>query len=102
MQFVILGKLQRDKEELKRQITKLGGKVTTKISETVMAVISTKDEVEKLGSRMATVEDEKIHVVPEEFVDEAPNHTGKIPELIVAKSLCDWGSDVSIEWVCKS
>jgi NAD-dependent DNA ligase len=95
MEFVILGKPDRGKDELKKQIVKLGGKVVTKISGTVMAVIASQDDVEKLGARMKTVQENRIDVVPEEFVDEAPQHSGKIPELVTKKSLCDWGSDVS-------
>jgi predicted DNA-binding WGR domain protein len=93
MEFVILGKPDRGKDELKKQIVKLGGKVVTKISGTVMAVIASQDDVEKLGARMKTVQENRIDVVPEEFVDEAPQHSGKIPELVTKKSLCDWGSD---------
>lgn len=95
MEFVILGKPKRGKEELKKQIVKLGGKVVTKISGTVMAVIATQDEVDKMGARMNMVQEEGIQVVPEEFVDEAPQHVGKIPELVVAKNICGWGTDVS-------
>ena len=96
MEFVILGQHKRSKEELKKQIANLGGKVTTKISGTVMAVFASEADVEKMGRRMQTVQANQVHVVPKEFVDEAPQHVGKIPELVVAKSICDWGSDVSI------
>jgi NAD-dependent DNA ligase len=95
MEFVILGKPNRGKDELKKQINKLGGKVVTKICDTVMAVIASQDDVEKMGARMKTVQENRIDVVPEEFVDEAPQHSGKIPKLVANKSICNWGSDVS-------
>uniref|UniRef100_UPI003134487B Poly-(ADP-ribose) polymerase n=1 Tax=Tribolium castaneum TaxID=7070 RepID=UPI003134487B len=93
MEFVILGQPDMGKEELKRRIVKLGGKVVTKISGTVMAVFASKADVEKMGARMKVVQEEKIHVVSEDFIEEAPQHKGKIPELVISKSICDWGSD---------
>ncbi|CAH2012006.1 unnamed protein product [Acanthoscelides obtectus] len=95
MEFVIVGKLSKEKDEIKREITSLGGKVVNKISKSVMAVISTPADVEKMGSKMTDAEAEQIHVVSEDFVDEAKNNTGKIPDLIIQKSICNWGSDPS-------
>lgn len=95
MEFVILGKPPKGKDDLKKAIAKLGGKVVTKLLTHVMAVISTPEEVEKMNSRMSDAKALDIHVVPQEFVDEAPNYVGRIPELIIKKSICDWGSDPS-------
>lgn len=102
MQFVILGKPTRGKDELKKQILKLGGKVITKISKDVMAVFATKEDVEKMGSRMMDVKEQDVHVVPEEFVDEASKYNGRIPELIKEKTISDWGSDVIIHFIIKN
>ncbi|KRT82026.1 hypothetical protein AMK59_5757, partial [Oryctes borbonicus] len=93
MQFVIVGKPPRGKEEIKKQITELGGKVITKISNTVMAVISTPEEVEKNNARMGEVRAADVHVVSEDFVDAAKNCSGGIPELVIEKSIADWGTD---------
>lgn len=41
MEFVILGNTTRPKDELKKEIKKLGGKVVTKIHDKLAAVIST-------------------------------------------------------------
>lgn len=41
MEFVILGKVATPKEDLKKEIQKMGGKVTTKIHKKLAAVIST-------------------------------------------------------------
>lgn len=97
MEFVVVGYPPRTKDEIKKQVTALGGKVITKISKAVMAVISTAEEVEKLGARMREVETCEIHVVPVEFLDEAKENVGKIPDLIIKKSLCNWGADVSVK-----
>ncbi|XP_057662049.1 poly [ADP-ribose] polymerase [Diorhabda carinulata] len=96
MKFVILGKPPKGKDEIKKLITSLGGKVVTKIDKTVLAVISTSEEVEKMSSRMSEVESEQIHVVSDDFLDEAKSNTGKIPDLIIKKSICNWGSDPTV------
>jgi NAD-dependent DNA ligase len=41
MEFVILGKTTRPKNEIKKEIKKLGGKVVTNIHDKLAAVIST-------------------------------------------------------------
>ncbi|XP_018568768.1 poly [ADP-ribose] polymerase [Anoplophora glabripennis] len=93
MEFVIVGHPSKSKDEIKKLVTSMGGKVTTKIKESVMAVISTAEEVEKMGARMLEVERCQIHVVPDDFLDEAKDNAGKIPDLIIKKSLCNWGAD---------
>lgn len=95
MQFVILGKPARGKDVLKKEITKLGGKVVTKIENTVMAVIATPEEVEKLSARMIEARTEDIHVVSEDIVDAAPQYSNRIPDLVLEKSIAGWGSNVS-------
>lgn len=95
MEFVILGFTAKDKEKIKKDLISLGAKVITKISKSVMAVISTEEEVEKMNARMTSVKDEDVHVVSEKFIKSAKKYIGKIPELVKKTSICDWGSDVS-------
>lgn len=102
MEFVLIGYSKDEKDVLKNKITKLGGKVGTKIGDNVMAVIATKDTVEKKGSRIQEAESCQVHVVSEDFIDEAPKNTGKIPDLVISKSLCNWGSDVSRKTLIKN
>jgi NAD-dependent DNA ligase len=47
MEFVILGKTTRPRDELKKEIKKLGGKVVTNIHDKLAAVISTKGKLVK-------------------------------------------------------
>ncbi|XP_017778505.1 PREDICTED: poly [ADP-ribose] polymerase [Nicrophorus vespilloides] len=91
MQFIL--EVKKNKDALKKEIMNLGGSVVTKISEKIMAVISTSDQVEKMGSRMSSIKDADIQVVSSDFVKKAKEYRGRIPELILNKSICDWGSD---------
>lgn len=91
LQFVILGKTATPKDQLKDKILKLGGKVTTKITNTTAAIISTPEEVERMGSRMQEAKDLQIQVVPEDFIEDAKS--GGALSYITSKSICDWGSD---------
>lgn len=95
MEFVIVGKYEGTKDELKKKIARLGGKVVTKISKSVMAVISTAEEVEKKGARIREAEAAEVHVVPEDFLDKAKEYSDRIPELVTKKSICSWGTDVN-------
>ncbi|KAG5892238.1 hypothetical protein JTB14_014609 [Gonioctena quinquepunctata] len=95
MEFVILGDPPKGKEAIKKEIIAMGGKVGTKIKKTVMAIISTPDQVEKMNHRMLEAESEQIQIVGEDFLDEAKDNVGKIPDLIIKKSICNWGSDPS-------
>ncbi|XP_028137799.2 poly [ADP-ribose] polymerase isoform X1 [Diabrotica virgifera virgifera] len=96
MKFVILGHSDKSKEAITEEVTALGGKIVTKIDKTVMALITTEKEVEKLGSRMQEAESEGIHAVSEDFLKVAKYNSGKIPDLIIKKSICSWGTDPTV------
>lgn len=93
MEFVILGSTKKDKEDLKKAIGQMGGKVGTKIHERIAAIISNPHEVEKFGSRMQQAKDHGIQVVAEDFVDAIEKQKGGALEYIQAQSICDWGTD---------
>ncbi|XP_046383121.1 poly [ADP-ribose] polymerase [Ischnura elegans] len=92
LEFVIHGKTATSKEELKNEIIRLGGKVIKKIHESLAAVISTKEEVDKMGSRISEAKEMNIQVVSEDFVKEARGKSD-VRSLIIQKSICDWGSN---------
>lgn len=93
MEFVIIGKTEKSKDDIKLIIQKMGGKLGTKIHGKIAAIISTEDEVLRMGSRMAEAKELGIQIVPEDFLDDA-KHGGAV-SYIISKSLCDWGTDVS-------
>lgn len=91
MEFVIVGKTEKSKDEIKKIIQKMGGKLGTKIHENVAAIISNEAEVERMGSRMNEAKELGIQVVPEQFLDDAKD--GNAVSFIISQSLCDWGTD---------
>lgn len=95
MQFVILGHIQKDKEELKKEIMLLGGTVTTRIHEHLTAVISNKDELDKMNKRMEDVKSHDIQVITEDFIEEAKEYTDAPIALLKKKTISSWGGDIN-------
>lgn len=94
MEFVIIGKTEKPKDEIKKIIQRMGGKLTTKIHEKIAAIISTEAEVERCGHRMIQARDFGLQVVPESFLDDVK--AGNAISFIISQSLCDWGTDVRL------
>ncbi|KAF6202111.1 hypothetical protein GE061_004509 [Apolygus lucorum] len=94
MSFYVIGKTKLSRDELKVKITKLGGKLESKLNKDVAAVISTESQVEKMNDKMEEVKDLDIQVVPESFIDACQdgNAIDKIKEL----SISPWGSDPKV------
>lgn len=95
MQFVILGRTQKNKEELKKEIQLLGGTVTTKIHQDLVAVISNQNEVEKMNKRMEDVKEYDIQVITEDFIEEAKEYTDAPIMLLKKKTISSWGGDIN-------
>lgn len=94
MHVVIIGNTEASREELKQKIERMGGKVVTKIQEKIAVVISNKDEVEKMNSRISLVRDFDIQVVTEKFLDAIANDSPtETMEKIKSMSICTWGSE---------
>ena len=91
MEFVIIGKTEKSKEDIKKIIQKMGGKLVSKIHEKTVAIISIPEEVVRMGGRMEVAKEFGIQVVPEHFLDDAKS--GNAVSLIISQSLCDWGTD---------
>lgn len=93
MEFVIVGKTEQSKDDIKKVIQRMGGKLGTKLHENVAAIISTEDEVKRMGSKMREAKNFGIQVIPEDFLEDVKKNGGAI-SYITSKSLCDWGTDV--------
>ncbi|OXU23091.1 hypothetical protein TSAR_015014 [Trichomalopsis sarcophagae] len=93
LDFVIAIKNSKKKESLTKEILLMGGAVKSKIAEDTAAVISTPEEVEKMNKIMQEAEEHDIHVVSEDFVEEAKEFKDAPIILIKKKAIAPWGSD---------
>lgn len=99
MEFGIIGKLERTRDEIKSDIERLGGKLASSVHAQMAAVISNESEVEKMNEKMQTAKSLGIQVVTLKFLDEAK--AGNAIKFIKTQSICDWGTDVSIGCLSK-
>ncbi|KAJ6635587.1 Poly [ADP-ribose] polymerase [Pseudolycoriella hygida] len=94
LEFGLIGKLDRSKDEIKKQVEKLGGKLVSSINEKMAAVISKEAEVEKMSEKMQNAKSFGIQVVPVKFLDEVI--AGNAIKFIKTLSICDWGTDPAL------
>lgn len=94
LQFFHYGKL-KDKEETKKRVLKLGGLVVSKLTDTTVAVISTKKDVERMPEKMEQIKSMDIEVVEASYLDliEQDGTISKSLQLIKENNIADWGSD---------
>ncbi|XP_060074355.1 poly [ADP-ribose] polymerase 1-like [Ylistrum balloti] len=94
MKFIVTGKTEKPKEEICREITKLGGFVVNKMASDVAACISTKKEVGKKSKTIKDAEKADIHVVDEGFLDSVQK--GGALLMIQSHSIAPWGADPTL------
>lgn len=92
MEF-LLWKTEKNKEKLTREIERLGGTVVKKIHKDLSAVICGVDNYKDTDRKVLEAKQYDIHVVSEDFVEEAKEFTTTPIALLKKKALCDWGSD---------
>uniref|UniRef100_A0A8D0GPP2 Poly [ADP-ribose] polymerase n=1 Tax=Sphenodon punctatus TaxID=8508 RepID=A0A8D0GPP2_SPHPU len=96
MKILIIGKLSKNKEEMKAAIEELGGKVTTTASKATLC-ISTQKEVEKMNKKMEEVKAAQVQVVSEEFLQDVKSSSKGFQELLPVHTLSPWGAKVKQE-----
>ncbi|XP_012872731.1 PREDICTED: poly [ADP-ribose] polymerase 1 [Dipodomys ordii] len=96
MKVLTLGKLSRNKDEVKAEVEKLGGKVTGTASKASLC-ISTKKEVDKMSKKMEEVKEANIRVVSEDFLQDVSTSTKTLQELFSVHILSPWGAEVKTE-----
>lgn len=94
-EIVIIGHSHKSKDNLTQEIIKHGGSVKTKIHSGVFAVISNKEEIEKMNKRMQEVKECKIHVVTENFLEKL-HEANDVIALMNESAISDWHIDVLI------
>lgn len=96
MKILTLGKLSRNKDEVKATIEKLGGKLTGTVTKASLC-ISTRKELEKMNKKMEEVKESNIRVVSEDFIQDVTASTKSLQELLSAHILSPWGAEVKAE-----
>lgn len=99
MKFVI-GKTEKSKGDITKEIQRLGGHVVNKVSSDTAAVISCKAEVTKKTNNIKDAEKANIQVVDEGFLESAEK--GGACLLIQTHNLVSWGSDPTARMVPSS
>ncbi|KAJ1148806.1 hypothetical protein NDU88_001632 [Pleurodeles waltl] len=95
MKILTMGKLSKNKDEMKALIEELGGKITGTAKKASFC-ISTKKEVEKMSKKMEEVKEANVRVVSEDFLNDV--QSGKsYQELLNLHSLSSWGAAVKEE-----
>ncbi|KAL4630473.1 poly ADP-ribose polymerase 1 [Arapaima gigas] len=96
LKLLTVGKLVKNKDELKAAIEELGGKVTGTVTKANLCV-STKKEVEKMSKKMEEVKDAGIRVVSEDFLTDIKSSSKDLQDLISLHGISPWGADVKLE-----
>ncbi|XP_066237502.1 poly [ADP-ribose] polymerase 1 [Saccopteryx leptura] len=96
MKILTLGKLSRNKDEVKAMVERLGGKLTGTVNKASLC-ISTKKEVEKMNKKMEEVKEGNVRVVSEDFLQDITASTKSLQEVVSAHILSPWGAEVKAE-----
>ncbi|XP_075387171.1 poly [ADP-ribose] polymerase 1 [Tenrec ecaudatus] len=96
MKILTLGKLSRNKEDVKAMIEELGGKLTGTANKASLC-ISTQKEVEKMTKKMQEIKEANIRVVSEDFLQDISGSTKSLQELFSVHILSTWGAQVKTE-----
>uniref|UniRef100_UPI00109F0920 LOW QUALITY PROTEIN: poly [ADP-ribose] polymerase 1 n=1 Tax=Podarcis muralis TaxID=64176 RepID=UPI00109F0920 len=96
MKILIVGKLSKNKDEIKSVIEELGGKVTATVNKADLCISSQK-EVEKMNKKMEEVKEAQVRVVSEEFLQDVQSSSKGFQELLSLHALSPWGAEVKQE-----
>ncbi len=97
MKFTTAGKLSRTVADIRDFLSNLGAKHTTRIDDTVVALITTTDEISQKSQKIVDSQELGIHVVSEDFLNELTDKVlasaftiDVLASLIDKHLLCTW------------
>uniref|UniRef100_A0AAX7SLP8 Poly [ADP-ribose] polymerase n=1 Tax=Astatotilapia calliptera TaxID=8154 RepID=A0AAX7SLP8_ASTCA len=96
MKLLTVGKLTKNKDDLKAAVEELGGKITGTVNKASLC-ISTKKEVEKMSKKMEEVRDAGVRVVSEDFLTDIKSSGKALQELVSLHAISPWGAEVKVE-----
>ncbi|XP_034018181.1 poly [ADP-ribose] polymerase 1 isoform X2 [Thalassophryne amazonica] len=96
MKVLTVGKLSKNKDEIKAAVEELGGKITGTANKASLC-ISTKKDVEKMNKKMEEVRDAGVRVVAEDFLTDLKSSGKALQELVSLHAVSPWGAEVKLE-----
>ncbi|XP_051908045.1 poly [ADP-ribose] polymerase 1 isoform X1 [Hippocampus zosterae] len=96
MKVLTVGKLAKNKDDIKAAVEELGGKICTAANKASLC-ISTKKEVEKLGKKMEEAKEAGVRVVSEDFLTDIKSSGKALQELVSLHAISPWGAEVKVE-----
>uniref|UniRef100_A0A3Q3ILG7 Poly [ADP-ribose] polymerase n=1 Tax=Monopterus albus TaxID=43700 RepID=A0A3Q3ILG7_MONAL len=96
MKLLSVGKLHKNKDDLKATVEEMGGKITSAAKKASLC-LSTKKEVEKMSKKMEEVRDAGVRVVSEEFLTDIKSSGKAFQELVSLHAISSWGAEVKVE-----
>lgn len=96
MKLLAVGKLSKNKDDLKAVVEELGGMMTGTANKASLC-LSTKKEVEKMSKKMEEVRDAGVRVVSEDFLKDIKSSGKALQELVSLHAISPWGAEVKVE-----
>ncbi|XP_008311175.1 poly [ADP-ribose] polymerase 1 isoform X2 [Cynoglossus semilaevis] len=96
MKLISVGKLKKNKDDLKTFVEELGGKMTGTASKASLC-LSTKKEVDNMSKKMEEVKDAGVRVVSEDFLTDVKSSGKAMQELVTLHAISPWGAEVKME-----
>ncbi|XP_047244775.1 poly [ADP-ribose] polymerase 1 [Girardinichthys multiradiatus] len=96
MKLLAVGKLSKNKDDLKAAVEELGGKMTSTANKASLC-LSSKKEVEKMSKKMEEVRDAGVRVVSEDFLTDIRSSGKGLQELVSLHAISPWGAEVKSE-----
>lgn len=96
VKILTVGKLSKNKEELKAVVESLGGHTTGTASKASLC-LSSKKEVEKMSKKMEEVKEAGVRVVAEDFLTDIKSSGKTLQELVALHAISPWGAEVKLE-----
>lgn len=102
LNFVVLGFPPNDESVICKRIKKLGGRVVPRIKRSVLAIVSTKEELERNGIQITEAKHCQIYVVSRDFIAAITDSMDKetVLEIINKYDMSHWGAEVIIKNLC--
>lgn len=96
LNFVVLGYEPDERREICGVIASLGGRVVEKVKRSVIAVVTTKKELESRSQTILQAEECRVYMVPRDYISAVKNMKDpeEAKEIISKYDMSSWGLDV--------